>query len=158
MKRTALRRTGSLKRTELSRHTELERGGELERHTEIAPVNRERRRATFARNYGDRGGPVRALGCLVAIEFARCVFDGLGAPRRSWAPCQGKVEAAHTRARGMGGAGGDRRDLVPLCSGHHLEAGERRTSARQAFEARYDLDLEAEARRIAVDLDDRGIS
>lgn len=66
------------------------------------------------------------------------------------------VQAAHARARGMGGVKGDRRDLVPLCPKHHMESGEFRTSQRAAFEVRHGVDLVAEAARIAVELDERG--
>ncbi len=58
----------------------------------------------------------------------------------------------------MGGAKGDRRELVPMCAVHHLEAGEARTSERAAFEERYGLyDLRVIAWRIAEQLDEEGL-
>jgi hypothetical protein len=48
----------------------------------------------------------------------------------------------------MGGRNGGWADLVNLCHRHHLEAGERRTSERDVFKARYKIDL----RQLADDL------
>lgn len=125
----------------------LKRGSPLTRSTRVRASNPARRAKTFARNFGERGEAVRAMGCLVA-----------GVRGRSVSACRGDVQAAHTVPRGMGGANGDRRRLVPLCFGHHTEAGEHRTSDRAAFEARCRLDLDAEASRIAVELDERGLA
>jgi hypothetical protein len=105
------------------------------RRTALRRANPERRAKVFARTFGDRGAAVRAMSCLVR-------------------GCHLPAQAAHAIARGMGGAKGTLRHLVPLCSGHHLEAGEYRTSARARFEERHGLDLLAEAERIAVLLDD----
>lgn len=110
----------------------------LHRRTPMKRINAERRAKLFARNFGKRSSAVRAMPCLVA-------------------GCRKESQAAHVRARGMGGARGDRRDLVPLCAHHHREAGERRTTARLAFQAFYLLDLEAEAARIAAELDAKGL-
>ncbi|MCA9636547.1 MAG: hypothetical protein KC420_11020 [Myxococcales bacterium] len=87
--------------------------------------------------YGLRGDPVRALGCLCR--------GGL-----SWSPCGGPTEAAHVRSRG---AGGTRRDLVPLCQRHHSE---QHRIGIKTFAERHSLDLTAEAQRIAVELDRQG--
>ena len=105
-----------------------------------APLGRNRRRAAklHARNFGERATAIRAMPCLVP-------------------GCSRPSQAAHTRARGMGGCGGDRRELVPLCAEHHREAGERRTSARADFERVHRLDLEAEARRLAQRFDEDGL-
>lgn len=105
------------------------------RRTALRRANPERRAKTFARNFGDRAALVRAMGCLVR-------------------GCHLPAQAAHAIARGMGGAKGTARHLVPLCHGHHTEAGEHRTSARARFEERHGLDLIAEADRIATLLDD----
>ncbi len=114
----------------LTRRTPLRSTSRLERKTRLAPVNRARRAKAYARNFGPRADAVRAMPCLVA-------------------GCRRPTVAAHARARGMGGAKGDARELVPLCQPHHLEAGEHRTSQRAAFEARHSLDLTADAARIA---------
>jgi len=89
---------------------------------------------------------VRAMRCLVEREWP--FIDH----------CSRKIDAAHVRARGMGGAKGDRRDLVPLCRRHHRASGEARTSQRAKFEKGYGIDLAAEAARIALELDDRGLA
>jgi hypothetical protein len=134
-----------MKRSSLRRSTRpLERRTELERKTRISPVNRSRRAKAFARNFGERSDAIREMPCLV---HERCDGDS---------NCAGRVVAAHVQARGMGGAKGDRRKLVPLCWHHHEEASERRTSKRHAFEMRYEISLEDEADRIAGLLDDRG--
>ena len=117
-------------------------GKPLRRKTGVRPVSPERRAKTYARNYGTRGAAVRERGCLLLTS--------------SVTPCGGPVHAAHSIARGMGGAKGDRRDLVPLCARHHRESGERGTSDRAAFEAAHGLDLQAEAARIAEQLDREG--
>lgn len=106
--------------------------GQLKR-SRLKPVNAKRKKKTFARNFGTRAAAVREMGCLVC-----------GAPS----------EAAHARARGMGGAKGDRRDLVPLCRIHHSELDDR--LGLSGFRERYGIDLRAEAERIATELDDAG--
>jgi hypothetical protein len=122
--------------------------------TRIKPTNTKRRRKAFARNYGERGDAVRLMTCLCAdMDWPHPDVDA----------CSGPVQAAHAIARGMGGAKGDRRQLVPLCALHHEEAGEgsrkaEQPSKRAAFEARYGLDVQAEAERIAVELDARGLA
>ena len=149
------------RRTPLSRGGGLARTAGLSRSTRLAPVNRERKAKTFARNFGERAEAVRAMPCLVAVKrFAdlRPVFAGT----RHHVPmadilCNGDVQAAHARARGMGGAKGNRRELTPLCAGHHAEAGEFRTSARAKFEREHGISLTDEAARIAVELDERGL-
>lgn len=115
----------------------MTRGGNRTR-SRLNPTNPERKAKTFARNFGTRGEAIREMECLV---------------QGCWRP----TEAAHLKgARGMGGANGDRRGLGPLCRTHHEESGERRTTQRFEFEERHQLDLEAEADRIAIELDDAG--
>lgn len=59
-------------------------------------------------------------------------------------------------ARKMGGHGGDRRSLVPLCASHHEQAGEHRTSQRETFEAWLGLNLVEKADELAAALDEQG--
>jgi len=59
-------------------------------------------------------------------------------------PGRFRVEAAHLKTRGSGGY--DVGNTVPLCPVHHDEQ-EGRTAE---FEARYGLDLKAEAARLAA--------
>lgn len=99
------------------------------RKTRLRQRNPARAARAFARNFGPKAEWIRGLPCLVR-----------GCRRRS--------EACHAQARGMGGAKGDASVLVPLCRRHHGEAGELRTGERQAFTARYGLDLMAEAWRL----------
>jgi len=53
--------------------------------------------------------------------------------------CWGIVQPAHVRNRGA--AGPDHGNIVPLCAGAHDEQGR----AKKTFEARWGVDLEAEA-------------
>ncbi len=110
----------------------------------IRRVNPERKAKLHERNFGKRKEAIWAMPCLVA--------EALGTTSQCW----GRIEAAHAKGRKMGGCGGDRRWLVPLCTRHHEEAGERRGSKRAAFEEKYDLDLIETAQLIAAQLDERG--
>lgn len=130
------------------KRTPIKRGAPLRRKVGVKPVNPERRKAKFARNYGTRGAAVRELGCLVRSEYDSGHSRGHN--------CDGPIHAAHVIARGMGGVKGDRRDLVPLCAHHHHAAGERGTTQRADFEWFYAIDLQAEAGRIAEQLDREG--
>jgi len=51
----------------------------------------------------------------------------------------------------MGGAKGGRFDIVPLCSKAHANASEEGTTRRQVFELAFDVDLRAEADRLALE-------
>ncbi|MBL9105167.1 MAG: hypothetical protein JNL82_29750 [Myxococcales bacterium] len=135
-------RTAPMQRAGLTRKTPLRRGKALRR------VNPARRRA-FARNFGDRAPAVRAMACLCSAEGRR----GMTPPNLR-DRCAGAIEAAHVRARGMGGAKGDRRDLVPLCTYHHQRQHQ---LGVHRFAEIYGVDLQDEARRIAGELDERGI-
>lgn len=117
-----------MKRTPIKRRTPLTR------RTRLRPVNRERRLERYAAAYGDRGALVRAMPCVCRGN-----------------ECEGPIEAAHVRSRG---AGGTRRDLVPLCSRHHLQ---QHSKGIRTFECETGIDLAAAAARIAAELDRRGI-
>lgn len=115
----------------MSRTKPLRRKTALGRGRKLAPVNRKRKAASDARNFGDEAERVRSMPCLCGHVP---VLDGDPHGRPTW--CRGTVQAAH---------------LVPLCDAHHREAGEAGTSQRAAFEQRYGLDLRAEADRIALE-------
>lgn len=102
----------------------------IKRHTPMRRTNPERRARLYAHNFGEHADFVRSLPCLVT-------------------GCSRPAEAAHARARGMGGAKGSWRDLVPLCRAHHIEAGEARTSQRHAFEVRHGVSLTVAAAELA---------
>lgn len=91
-----LRRSGSLKRG-----AGLKPGKPIARRARLRPVNRERKLERYEQNFGERAEIIRAMPCLLLGN-----------------ECSGPIEAAHVRSRG---AGGTRRDLVPLCSKHHEE-------------------------------------
>jgi hypothetical protein len=113
----------------------LSRSKGLTRGRRPNPVNRERKSKAHAVAFGDEAKVLRELPC-VALGHAG-------------SRCSGAIEIAHVTARGMGSAKGDRFDIVPLCHAHHAEAGEARTSQREAFETRYGVNLRAEADRLA---------
>ena len=100
------------------------------RRTPLRKTNPERRARAYARNFGAHADTIRSMPCLVP-------------------GCQQRVEACHVRARGMGGAKGSWRDLVPLCREHHIEAGEHRTTQRHAFELRHRVNLTLAAAELA---------
>ena len=107
------------------------RSAPLTRRTPLRKINPERRAKSYARNFGSEADIVRSMPCLVR-------------------GCSHPSEAAHVRARGMGGTKGDRHDLVPLCRVHHEEASEHRTARRAAFEVVHGLCLALEAQRVAA--------
>lgn len=120
----------------------------LERKAPIKKENRKRAAKQRERNFGERAAKVRDMHCLTVPLHA------LG-ERIS---CRGRIVAAHAKPRQMGGCGdGDRRMLVNLCEGHHDEAGEFRTSQRAEFEAKWGVDLVAEAAILAERFDAMGL-
>jgi hypothetical protein len=133
----------------------------LTRNSPVKRVNTARRKRIYERCFGDRGSHVREMNCLgLALDTAHFFADLEAAPHEDpddSLACSGPTQAAHVRARGMGGAKGDRRDLVPLCARHHAEAGELGTSQRVDFERLHDINLTIEAARIAAELDAKGI-
>lgn len=110
----------------------------LKRGRRVKPVNGARKAHAFARNFGPEADALRWFACVVASR-------GDGNHRCS----RGPVDVAHVVARGMGGAKGGRFDVVPMCSKAHRNAGEARTTMREAFELLFGVDLRAEADRIA---------
>lgn len=75
-------------------------------------VNAEQRAAKYLRNFDGGIGHdewIRTMPCALRLLSVN--------------PCGGKIQACHVKARGMGGCGGDWRQLVPLCMSHHLEQG-----------------------------------
>lgn len=129
-----MKRSPLIRRTPLKRGKSLKRGTKLARRISLRPVNRERRVERYEQAFGDRGELVRAMPCLLL---------GNG--------CWGPIEAAHVKSRG---AGGTRRDLVPLCSRHHEQ---QHTRGIKTFAEEHGLDLRAAADRIAAALDERRV-
>ena len=69
------------------------------RRSRVRPVNLARARRKYDRNFGDKADWIRSMDCL------RCGFP----------PYDHAIQAAHVKCRQMGGCGGDKRHLVPLC-------------------------------------------
>lgn len=116
------------------------------RRTRINPRNDDRAAEMRARNFPDV--PAASLFCFIAHELRRwrSTNGGKGKPI-GWSDCWGPVGWAHViHTRGMGGVGSNCDEVVPLCLGHHSE----QEGATSAFEARYGVDLAAEAARIAA--------
>ena len=152
MKRTPLKRDPEKTREWQRRSKTLKPGKGLapgkgpKRTGRVRPVNRERRRKMHERNFGERAQVMRESQCLVHAHGTSTDLAAI--------PCSGEVQAAHVRARGMGGCNGSRRDLVPLCAAHHRQQHE---IGIRSFELLYELDLKEWAARIAADLDGQGI-
>lgn len=110
----------------------MKRGGFLRRKTWIrrrTPLrqkNPERLARLRKQQFGPQAALARTLPCLV---------EG----------CPWPTVPAHAIARGMGGARGKDKDVVPLCWDHHEE----QHKGIRTFERKYRLDLEAEARALA---------
>lgn len=106
----------------------------------IPAVNRDRRDETYRRNFGGPApGDYRLR--IVLMPCAAC-------KRR------GPSEPAHVRARGMGGAKGSWKDLVPLCGARYGEQGchSLYDRHRDAFRERFPgLDLATIAARLVAD-------
>ena len=111
----------------------------------LRPVNPERAAAKRLRNF-----PTPDLVpqfCLIAHKLAEYrARHGEKSTPAGWSRCWGPVDPAHVTPLGGGGVKSDKNDVVRLCRGHHGEQ-EGRT---QAFEARYGVDLKAEAAKYAA--------
>lgn len=103
---------------------ELKRGKPLARGRGVRRANPRRRKASYARNFGEEADRVRALPCLVCKALPS--------------------DPAHVTSRG---AGGGRFDLVPLCRVHH---DQQHLVGAHSFAGCYRLDLRAEADRVAL--------
>ncbi|HEX2882628.1 MAG TPA: hypothetical protein VHO25_24075 [Polyangiaceae bacterium] len=89
----------------------LKRGAPLVRKTPIKRSNPKRRAAKYVRNFSGPGD----FHHDTWIRAKRCCLCATMLKRGQHDP----TEAAHTKARGMGGANGSYKDLVPLCRTHH---------------------------------------
>ncbi len=110
--------------------------------------NPKRARARQERNFGARAAVVRKMRCSVPTLF---VCSGCGYQCGTRTPCAGPIEAAHVKSRG---AGGDRRDLVPLCQAHHRE---QHTLGVKGFNEAHSINLRTAAAALAADLDKAGL-
>jgi len=151
MKKTPIKRKTALRPSKPLAH-----GPARLRRSKIKPVNRKRMAKKLARNFGAEAQRVRSMDCLCMGQDAHAFYVELELAHAYGVPdavilCSGSIVAAHVTPRGMGGSKGDRFRLVPLCAAHHDEAGEEHTGQRSAFEARYGIDLDKEADRIAVE-------
>lgn len=127
-----------MKRSPLARKSPLGRG-----HKRVSPVNRERKAERYARDFGEEAQAVREMACLACTSSAGlAAFAHAGLPRL--AALAARSEPAHVTSRG---AGGGRLDIVPLCTKHHAE---QHLVGIQSFAGAYQLDLRAEADRIAA--------
>lgn len=91
-------------------------------------VRREDDAAAREKVFGAKAKWIRKCVCVVPM-FSQLPLD-------QQQRCGGKVEAAHAKSRG---AGGDSRDLIPMCMRHHSES---HTIGVRTFEERYSLNLE----------------
>lgn len=125
------------------------------KRTRLKSQNPERRAELRARNFPDR--PMVAPWCLVALALERYqARHGSKMIPAGWTPCwPGEPDAAHVvRARGMGGVNSDKTQVAYLCRGHHTEQEGRSA----AFEAKYGIDLAAEAAKLAAGESSEGLA
>lgn len=101
----------------------------LKRSGHIKKKNKARADKKFARNFGSEAR-------VLLIKRKRCII-GKG--------CEGATENAHTVPRGMGGAGGSYKDIVPLCTKHHALLD---SVGPAKFEEQFGLSLEKAAKEI----------
>jgi len=105
----------------------------MKRGGPVKPVKSKRAKEKRERNFPPRTGHER---CAIAVKAATM----LGPIPADWSGCWGAIDPAHVvHARGMGGCGSSKDEVVYLCRGHHGEQEGRST----AFEARYGVDLKA---------------
>lgn len=126
MKRTALSRRTPLRPGDkpLGRKAPLRRGPvdqpvSIKRTVKLRPVDPKRAARKRERNFGPHAAWIKTLPCLVTGRYG--------------------VDPAHIEARGMGGCGGDKTKLVPLCRADHR----RQEGRTEAYEAETGLDLYA---------------
>ena len=117
------------RKTPLKRRTGLTSRKKLNRKKAVKRKNARRSAKEFRRAYGSRER-------VHAIQAMPCVVCGA-------LPSQN----AHVRSRG---AGGGAADIVPMCMAHHREQHD---AGIETFEARYSINLAAEAARVAAELE-----
>lgn len=96
----------------------MKRRTPLTRHTQLRPVNPERRATRNAEQFGPFAAWIRSQPCVVGRD------------------CYGPVAACHLRSRGAGGKAAC--NLFPACTAHHTY---QHNAGLNAFERRYGLDL-----------------
>ena len=85
------------------------------RYTRINPVNRERRKRLNEQNFGPRAEQIRKMACAVTLS-RMAVHGWTRTDAEFMAACRGAADPHHVKSRG---AGGNSRDLVPVCRKHH---------------------------------------
>ncbi|HSF40349.1 MAG TPA: hypothetical protein VLT87_11195 [Thermoanaerobaculia bacterium] len=132
--RKPLKRTTKLAPRKPMKRTSALEHGRLRSRKKIKKSNPERKAKKYERNFGSHADFIRSLGC--AVE-----------------ECPNASQAAHVVSRKMGGCGGDRFDLVPLCGEHHPRQERYRHNPEgrlTAFEVEHGLNLRALRRALVV--------
>lgn len=110
----------------------------LRRTTNAAKRAKARTAVRFERNFG-------GVDRVKAVSRLPCAAHGAG--------CRSARRVnAHVRSRGMGGAGGGARDVIPLCDEAHREMDE--GLGRRRFSEKYGLDLSSVAEETARRVDE----
>ena len=126
-RKTPLRSKGR-KAGGFGKQAELKRSGWIARKKGVNPINRERKE----RDRGDRVyGPYHKW-----ISTLPCVIGG---------NCFGPVKGHHVKS--VGARGEDFGNEVPLCVKHHDEG---HTGGWKSFAAKYSIDLQERAYRLAI--------
>ena len=115
----------------------------LRRQTRLSPINRKRRVKKYERNFGAKADWIVTLPCFACGR-------------------QGRSKPAHINARGMGGAKGSKKDLVPLCEvidlkegGCHKKLDIGCSNKPELFLERHGIDLRAAADRFEAEWQER---
>lgn len=106
----------------MKRGSPLKRYTPIRQRTRLRAVNHERRAAMYEKAFGSYSDLIRQMSCLVCGRSP--------------------VDPHHTKSRG---SGGDKASLIPLCRRCHSLG---HTMGWPSFEARFEIDLEAEAQEL----------
>jgi hypothetical protein len=114
-----------------------------------------RKRANFARNYGDEAKLVRGMDCIVHTAAKDSGASDVELAALEWTACGGAACAHHVWPRQRGGHGEGRFGLFAACARHGDQAGEASpikgpSSKRRAFESLYGVDVVRIADGIAL--------
>lgn len=100
----------------------------MKKRKRVNPFNRERSKKKHGRNFGEYAVWIRMQPCIVCGTRTQ-------------------IQAAHMKSRGMGGCGGDKRHLLPLCYlCHHDET----INGRGWLESETGLDLRLECKKYRI--------
>lgn len=112
----------------------IARGTSTLKRSRVKARNPERKAKEFKRTY-------TSVERVMAIKAMRCLVDNF--------MCSVPVDNAHVPSKSGAGRKGDAKHNVPLCRWHHTDSPHALDNTnKEAFNARFGLDLDAEAAKI----------